>query len=142
MGSPPTHTRLYDVVHEHVPLFINRQVLVNAAPGANAAPSGTVISDTNCAESHWVAASACGTVCVMNNVTKMIVLRKVRLCMGPLADSSSKNGLFLDVSKSVYAKSISIVAPIAAFYIRIFILKPDNFDAIFDKPGHRSIIEK
>jgi len=66
--------------------------------------------------------------------TKMIMLRNFRLNIGSPADSPGvKNGMFLNSSESVYVKTSSIVALITLLYIKIFIPKPDNFDAVFNR---------
>jgi hypothetical protein len=39
-------------------MFFRRQVLVNVAPGWKIVPSGTVTSETNCAQSHVALADA------------------------------------------------------------------------------------
>jgi hypothetical protein len=44
-----------------------------------------------------------------------------------------KNRWFLNISESVYVNTTSIVAPIAALYIKTFTLKPDKFDAKFNQ---------
>lgn len=50
--SPPIKTNLYEVVHVHVPMFLNRHVLVNFSVALTVVPSGTVISETNPARLH------------------------------------------------------------------------------------------
>ena len=74
-------------------MFINRQVLVKAVPGANDEPSGAVRSDTNCAESQSVAAIACGMACENNITTNMTMLRNLCLNMEPPSDPPFKMGI-------------------------------------------------
>ncbi len=69
----------------HVPVFLNRQVLVNFSPALTMVLSGTVISETNTARLHLGSSVADGSgvivdvkvgvkVCVMEGVTVGVLL--------------------------------------------------------------------
>src|SRR5512137_2839499 len=47
IASPPANAKSYAVVHAQVPVFFTRQILLNAWPGTQLVPSGTVTSATN-----------------------------------------------------------------------------------------------
>lgn len=58
------------------------------------------------------------------------------------ADSPHEKPLFLKISESVYVKTTLIIALTITSYINILILKPDNFNAIFNRnflPKHVGI---
>ena len=69
----------------HVPVFLNRQVLVNFSAALTMVPSGTVISETNVARLHLGSSVADGSgvivdvevgvrVCVKDGVTVGVLL--------------------------------------------------------------------
>ena len=56
----------YDGVHEQVPTFLKRQVLVKVSFGSSVVPSGIVTSSMNCATSQvWVGGGLVGGMLVV-----------------------------------------------------------------------------
>ena len=61
MASPEAKTRAYDVVQVQLPIFRKRQVFLNEELAGRVAPSGMVISDIYCTQSHGTyVAVGCG----------------------------------------------------------------------------------
>jgi hypothetical protein len=71
----------YDGVHEQVPAFLKRQVLVKVSLGFRVVPSGIVTSSMNCATSQvWVGGGEVGAALVVD--TASVDVRKLALLVG------------------------------------------------------------
>jgi hypothetical protein len=113
-----------------VPLFVNRQVLIKVAPGANGDPSGTDWSDSNFAESQ-VAASAPGTACVINIPANKSTLMNFCLNMKTPPDSPLPDERCSSMLANLRIDTILIIAQDRARHIKNPALLPDKFNTEF-----------
>jgi hypothetical protein len=98
-------------------MFSKRQVLVNAAPLENDAPSGTDTSETYCAQSQCESAKALDGVCENNKLITKTALKSLRQDMGHSFIGKDQ--------------SITIIAQTLLFYIKIIPAQPDKINATF-----------